>query len=452
MYTGREALSSIEQAISRNRTDESRLDQALRSAMDEAARLRREETEGFRALAGMRLDTITHSQVVQDLDGTERQAWALLESHRRLTQEVAQRRDETQATLDKAEADKHDADQALADALQALDQQRQRTAERVKATADWQAAKAAVETASKVAANADAKAAQAEADMASKRQPYEADRLFMYLWTLKHGQAEDASGNLVRFVDRRIARLVGYPDARANYAMLQEIPTRLREHAEAKQEDVATAQRQVADLERTALVADGIEALEARVEATEAVVKAGEDTILKITADLHGIEAERQKAFGSGDLDAYANAVTLIADGLARDDLQQLYEEARRTPSTADDATVRAITDARAGYEKADNEVARMRTGIREMAERRRQLEQTRDQARSRGYEDPRRTFDDTGSVLDIIAAVIHVAGALSDSSRSSGGSSWPGSWGGSSSSSSSDSSSSGGWRTGGSF
>ena len=461
MYTGRDALSSIEQAISRARADESRLENALRSASDEAARMRREEAEGFRALARIKLDAMTRDKVISDLDATERQALAMIETHERATQDLTRRRDEIQATLDKAETAKHDADQALADALQALDHQRQRTADRMRTTSDWQAAKATVEAATKVAANADEKAALAAADLAAKRQPYEADPLFMYLWTRRHGQAEDTTGNLVRFFDRRIARLVGYSDARANYAMLQEIPTRLREHAQGKQQDVAAVQTQVATLERAALVADGAEALEAKVTTAEAAVKAGEREVLKITADLQAIEAERQKVFGIGDEGVYGGAVSLLADGLARDDLRQLYDEARRTPSLADDEAISAITKVRAAYEKADGEVARIRTSIRDMASRRWELESSRDRARSQGYEDPRGTFNDNNEVLDVIGTILGgvlrsgvLDRTLSDNHRSSGGSSWPGSWGGSSSSGSSgsDSSSSGGWRTGGSF
>ena len=37
-----------------------------------------------------------------------------------------------------------------------------------------------------------------------------------------------------------IARLVGYPEARPNFAMLNEIPMRLREHAE-RQQQIAEA-------------------------------------------------------------------------------------------------------------------------------------------------------------------------------------------------------------------
>ena len=60
--SGPDALFSIQQAISRARSDEGRLDAALRSAMDEATRLRSQEAAGFRALARTRLDMMVRGQ------------------------------------------------------------------------------------------------------------------------------------------------------------------------------------------------------------------------------------------------------------------------------------------------------------------------------------------------------------------------------------------------------
>jgi hypothetical protein len=479
MLTGRDALYSIEQAISRVRADEDRLDVALRSAIDEAARLRREEAEGFRVLARVKLDAMMRDQVIGDLDASERRALSMIENQRQAFDALVRRRGEAQAALDKAEADKHDRDQALADALESLDEQRHRTAERLKSDAAWQAAKAAVDAAAQVAANADQKASFAEADLAAKRQPYEADPLFMYLWNRKHGQAEDRSGNLVRFFDRKVARLVGYQDARANYAMLREIPARLREHAKGKQADVAAVRQQAAAIERKALVAEGVEPLEARVKAADEAVKAGEGRIVKITAELQAIEAERQKALAVGDEAAYGGAVDVLVQGLAREDLNQLYREASRTPTPSDDQAISAIAAARTAYQKADTEVAQIRDQIRDMAQRRTELEGARDRARTSGYDDPRGTFgggqEVLGQVIGGILGGLLRGGALDQVFRDNyrtpsrrvdtdfggqhDGPSWPAPWGGSRSDSwggggDSDKHDDGGsgWRTGGTF
>jgi hypothetical protein len=482
MFTGREALFSIEQAVSRIRSDESRLDAALSSAINEAARLRQEEAEGFRVLARVKLDAIVRDHVITNLDATERRALAMIDNHRQEVEDLARRRDSSQAALDQAEATKHDRDQDLANALESLDELRHRTAERLSAAPDWQAAKAAVDAATKIAGNADQKASRAEADLAAKGKPYEDDPLFMYLWSKKHGQAEDTSNNLVRFLDRKVARLVGYPDARASYAMLKEIPLRLREHAKNKQADVETAKGHVAEIERQALVADGIESIEARVAAARTAMKTAEDAVLKITDGLRQIEANRQKVLGPGDEAVYGRAVDLLSEALAREDIRELYQEALRTATKADDQAVSSITSARTALGKAEGEVAQIRSEMRETARRRAELEGARDRARHAGYEDPRGTFGSNGKEIigEVIGGILRgvlQSGALDQVLRDSyraprgrsgpdvGGTwsapSWPSPWGqggtgGSSGQGSSGQSSSGdgdsGWRTGGSF
>jgi chromosome segregation ATPase len=468
MFSGRDALFSIQEGIGRARSDEGRLDAALRSAMDEAARLRGQEAAAFRALARIRLDTMVRDRVIDDLDATERRVLAIVEDRRRHVEELAHRRDEAQAQLEKAETAKHERDHSLADAIEALDELRGQTAERIKQDAAWTAAKAAVDAAEKVAANADKKASLAEADLATKRKPYEDDPIFMYLWHKKHGQAEDTSGALTKFFDRKVARLIGYQDARPNYAMLQEIPARLREHARNKLGDVDAARQHVVEVERAALVTAGIEGIESRVAASQGAAKTAGEAVLKITAELQQIDAARMQASGTDD-QAWSGAVDLLAEGLGREDLQKLYQEAVRTPTKADDQAIASIAAARQALQKIDSEVARIRSEMREMARRRSELEGARDRARQEGYDDPRGTLGGGGEVLgQIIGGILQGAmrGAVLDGvfrdnysapkrrANPDFGSwtdtpSWPNSWGEVSRHSESGD---GGWRTGGGF
>jgi len=473
MVSGREALLSVEQGISRARGDERGLDAALRSAMAEARRLRHEVAEGFRALARARLDAIVRDQVIGELDETERQALAILEGRRRQVDELARQRDEAQAVLDKAETAKHARDQELADALEALDEQHDRTAERIKTDERWRKARKAVEAALQVAQNADKKADDAEADLAAKGKPYEDDPLFMYLWNKHAGQADDASGSFVRVVDRMVERSVGYRDARANYAMLREIPVRLREHATNKEHDVDTAKGEVAALERKALIADGIEPLETRAETTHAAMVAAEQSVKKITADLAKIEAKRHWIIESDDEKGEKRAVDLFAQALEREDLRRLYQQAVTTQTKDDDHAISAISSAQVALQKADGEVAQIRAQMREMARRRSELEGARDRARSIGYDDPRGTF---GGGQDVIGNVIGgiLSGAMQgavldrilrdnyraprrradpDFGQWGGASSFPSPWGqGGGTIGGSQPPRGGGWRTGGSF
>ncbi|MFY9737350.1 MAG: hypothetical protein WAL02_19855, partial [Rhodoplanes sp.] len=346
MFTGRDALVSIEQAISRTRNEESRLDGALRSAMEEAARLRGEEAEGFRTVAQVKLDSLMRNQLVNDLEATERRALEMVRNHVRELEELARQRDTAQAALDAAEATKHERDQKLVEALEAVLALRARSAERMKLDPDWQEATIALASATEIAGNAETKASLAESDLAEKGKPYQDDPLFMYLWNKKHGQAEDSSGTLVRFFDRKVARLVGYHNARANYAMLNDIPLRLREHARRKQADVEAVKAQLSEIERRGMVAEGIEGLKQRVAAAEDAMRAAAEVVVKLTAELKAVEAERQKAVSGADA-VYQRAVDLLAQTLSREDLRQLYQDAISTPFKTDDQAILVISAAR---------------------------------------------------------------------------------------------------------
>src|SRR5437867_3798111 len=114
MITGRDAVFSVEQAVAQVRSDESRLDGALQSAMAEAERLRGEEAKGFRMLAHIKLDAMARDQVIGTIDATERRALGMIQKHRLALETLARRHDEAKASLDKAEAAKHDRNQELA--------------------------------------------------------------------------------------------------------------------------------------------------------------------------------------------------------------------------------------------------------------------------------------------------------------------------------------------------
>ena len=75
----------------------------------------------------------------------------------------------------------------------------------------------------------------------------------MYLWRRKLGTPEYPSGFFVRYFDEKIAALINYREARANYAMMNQVPERLRAHAdrlaantEAEQQKLGAFEQEIA--------------------------------------------------------------------------------------------------------------------------------------------------------------------------------------------------------------
>ena len=190
--------------------------------------------DAFRALARHKLDAMTPGRAwsARSTPPSGRRSTFWRSAASAFESLIERRRAAEQAVKDR-EAERHAKAAALEDALKPIAALRQQVEAQVRASPGWAAQRARIDEAPAIAAEAEKKAAQAEADREAKRKPYEADPLFMYLWRKKFGTAEDRSGPLVRFFDRRVARLIGYDKARANYALLNEIPQRLREHARA---------------------------------------------------------------------------------------------------------------------------------------------------------------------------------------------------------------------------
>jgi hypothetical protein len=407
MWTGRQTLASIEGAITNLRNEESQLDGALRSAVDEAARLRKERGEALRELARIKLDEMAAGRLVGGLDAGERRAVQILEDNRLRLANLAERREALLKEVASAEAERNAAAAAVEGALAALEEVRSKAMAGAQALADWQAAKSALANAGAIAIEAEKKAASSEAELGAKRKPYDDDPLFTYLWRRKFGTADYRAGNLVRMMDRMVADFIGYGDVRPNYAALIEVPLRLREHATAKQAEAAERAKAVSDIERRAMIEAGIELKEQTLNEARHKLAATDQTLEDKNGLLRKLDEERKTLVASGTNPSYTEALETIVSADSKDDLAALYQEARRTPTTADDAMVRKLETIDATIARADAEVADLRRSAQDLARRRGEVQQVRDRFRSSGYDHPYAGFDNDNAIGDALKQVL---------------------------------------------
>ncbi len=413
MYvSGREALSSVEKAINEVRANEDRLAEVLRSAAQEAERLRVQLAESFRALALIRLDHLVRNEAVGELDAAERRALDLMRAHKAKLDQLLARHAEAQKAVVTAETDyraKTAALEAAGEPIRALQAQVEKQME---SDAAWIAQKTKVDNATKIAEAADSKADQSESDLGAKRKPYEADALFMYLWNRRFATADYKVGNFVRYLDRKVAALVGYDTARPNYVSLNEIPMRLREHASELAKRVEEEDRRLEQIERTALMEAGILPLETALGTAQADLKTATDALNKSQATLTALDEERRKLLDEGDRRAHDEALAILTQAIAREDLQTMIREARATPTPDDDRIVREIEQTQNGIAKSDGEVAKIRDEAREIARRRSELEGVRDKFRRNQYDQPwgQFEFDRHDAIGDLIGGIVRGA------------------------------------------
>jgi len=414
MMSGREALSSIERAILDVRSEENRLAVMLQSATEEAVQLHARKAENFKALAAIELDSLTRDQVAGELDAVERRAMGLLERRRQRLAEAAERRSKAldEATTAQTEHAKWAA--AVEAARNRIDQLTAAVETRVKSEPDWatqQERVAQAEATAKAAAN---KAAQSEADRNSKGKPYESDPLFMYLWRSEYGTARYYAGPIRRYFDGKVAKLVGYDSAQANYRLLTEIPLRLSQHADRLAEEAGGQLAKRTAIERRALEADGVMALETDLDAAEKNLAQTEERLSHAKAELTELDADRATANDeAGDPD-YRQALKMLTERLSRQDLGGLYEKAVRTPSQEDDRIVKSLQEQERAIAQTDSQIQQIRRAALEVAKKRAELEQSRSRFQQAGYDDPLGGFVNGALIGTILGGILN-------GSRSSG-------------------------------
>ena len=399
---GPEALASLDEAMRDIRREEEDISKRLARSAEKIGKIRETEAELFRQLAQLRLDPAVQGELDGRISAAEAKARDMLKAHAK--------------DLSKAEADIAELDATLArltgertEALTTFEGHQtelRALATRLGATIAKDPAFAAKRSqASELAAIASQsmhKTEQAEADREQKGKPYRDDPLFMYLWEAGYGTASYRANNFTRYLDGLVAGLVGFHKARPNFAMLNEIPLRLREHAERQIANAQAAQAELDALETAAIdnaggrpMRDAMEAAQQRIDALDAEIVAAEDR--------RDEAAKTLAQLSQGGNSAVEGALNALATALGREDIQTLLAEARRTRTGQDDTIVAQIDDARTRVREEEGETRELNERLKTLAGRRRELEEIQREFKKQRFDDPRSTFREDKLVGDLL-------------------------------------------------
>jgi hypothetical protein len=406
MISGRQALAQIEQFMEKARQQEAELEQAYAKATGEVGRMRLQRTEAFRELARLKLDAITQNKVVGELDAAERQAISLLKSREEALRQLTERRRQAEQRVAQAEAARQAAMDIMERALAGVESIRKNVEAKINIDADWISVRARVDQTAGQAQQAEKKAVQAEADRDEKRRPYEADPLFMYLWKRKFGTAAYRATPFARYMDRFVARVVGYDRARANYALLNEIPERLREHSSRIVDSLRQERSNLIALERKALLAAGIEVAEAEAVKARDSVAGAEGRLAEARKALATLDDTHDASILEGDI-PYRDAVELLAAADQRENLNELYQEALRTPTPRDEEIVSRIQAADELINRALRQAVDAHQRLKDLAKRRATIEHEWEELRQQGYDTSYGTFGNEAALGNVLGGVL---------------------------------------------
>jgi hypothetical protein len=400
--SGPDALRSMEEALRDIRREEDDIARRLARDAERVTKLREQEADLFRQLAQVRLDPSTQSELAGQISQAEAKAREVLRAHSSQLTESGARLAELDAAIASATAERA-AKQAEA---AARDNELKALADKVRPTLatdpEFQKQLGEARELAAVAGESLRKTEQAEADREEKGKPYRDDPLFMYLWNAGYGTRTYRANNLVAWLDGKVAALIGFPEARPNFAMLNEIPLRLREHAERQQAAAEAAQKEVDNLETAAIDRAGGSTVRQALETLAAAIDALDERIVQLQDQRdEALAAQRDIAQGSDP--AFASAIAGLAAALGREDLKTLLAEARATRTGQDDTIVQQIDSLRQRITEEESETEEHKQRLKVLAARRRELEDIQYEFKKQGFDNPRSSFGKDELVGDLL-------------------------------------------------
>lgn len=411
MLTGRQALGSIEQAQADLRREEAELSNRVERATRSLADLRTRQGNAYKELARFRLDNHAAETLDNRLDNAAKEAKRLLEKraadHKVLSDNLRDKetaRSETQRARNTLAATRDDAAERMDDLMESVDAL-------LESDAVFLAQRELVDTAMKTAKAAAAKAETSLSDRSDKGEAYEADPLFMYLWSRGFGTPSYDHSGIVRSLDRWVAGLVRFSDARANYAMLTGIPERMANHAVRCSEKVQKEAEILANLSRNAMTKTAGEDLAGQIDTLTDQVAARDADIEALDQSIDTLSDALQD-YARGEDTSYRKAEEELSLSLKTDDLRDLWREALETPSLEDEKIVRQIEDLMRTMEDLSREMRQDRELQRDISRRRVELSEVTQKFRRNGYDNWDSTFSDDNLTTVLLGELLK--GAIS--------------------------------------
>jgi phage shock protein A len=344
MMSGRQALGELDRAAGEARARVAEVEARVETIEQQLQAQRRGQLADYKALAQLRVGLLTDAALLTHLDQSEQQVAALLAQRETALTLLKEQIQIAESAIRTLESERNEQADRVDAAVRAVDAAAARTQARLAGDDTYKARLEHATEAERKAAHAAEKADRSDEEREEKGVSYREDPLFMYLWKRRYGQPGYRAWRLTRWLDGKVARLIGYADAGANYARLNEIPGRLREHATALATAAESELAALKALDEGARIEDGIPALEAAVVEAQAALEAIDKRIAEAQNDLQGLEV-RKAFYAAGQDDYSAKALELVTSELQRDDLMELRREALATPFPEDDLIVARLLE-----------------------------------------------------------------------------------------------------------
>jgi hypothetical protein len=407
MISGRNTLGFIDDSLNSERSSVDAAEQRIAEVSKQLLEQQQAHIQDYRELARLRVDMMAMGNMTASINVVAKQVAAALEARKSVKAELDVRITKLQDERAALEVERESRHEVLEKAAEAMDVAEAATQARLDVDSGYLAQEQHVQEAQRIAMHAGDKATHSEQEQDEKGQSYRDDTLFMYLWERHYGTPQYRAWPVTRWLDSRVAHLVGFADARANYARLQEIPLRLREHADQKKQAAEAAFKVLRELDEAARRKDGIIELEAARDMEQGALEAI-DTRMEEAGERYKQLLERKDDFAAGEDDGYRKAVDYVTSELRRDDVRELRRDAMATPFPDDDLVVNRLFEREQDVQELETSLNVLKGALRKQHKKLQELESLRSDFRGRRYDQAGYSFSDGALIAAMLSNFIN--------------------------------------------
>ena len=414
MWSGSTALNSIDSTLRSVRDDIDRLDQNLTHLTESLTENLRQQGNVIHEIAKVRLLEIDTGQLQDTLTAADLNAKNILSDRIQHVQQVEHDIKDLKQQLEKAEIAREKL-LSVANAVSAdLAENETSIQNTLRTDTAYLAQFERASKAESIAAEALQKSETAQSDMDIKDEPYQNDKLFMYLWGRKYTTPDYEGGLLTRALDKWVADLIQYERNRVNYWNLQEIPKRLAAHAERVKTEADGEFLELQALEQKALSDGGVPAVEQRLEEARVRLDEQDDQIEALENEL-SFALEKRAGFASGTDEYTQRSIQCLSDAMAHKDVYQIDRYVKATLSPVDDELVRELHQFQDNYEDNEDDLTDLRRAHSAKIAKLKELESVRHNFKNNRFDDVRSGFGNEALIRSVLGQFLQGVVAGSD-------------------------------------
>jgi hypothetical protein len=386
MITGRDTLQEINDYLLQAQSRIENADRKIEDLNSRLSQLRIDEAVQFRQLARFRLDEMSAGNLASRLDKAHHAVPAYLERHRQALTELENQLEKENQSLQNLNQQRESRIDARDRAVEALQEQLEKSKKDLEHDEDYRRQREKAVRAAEVTRRSDEKASQSEADLVNKGKPYQEDSIFMYLWQRRYLTPDYRANRIIRSLDGWAARLVNYKEARADYYLLNELPVRLREHADQAAEKAELQLQALQALERQAAEKNGAATLQNALDQAEAQLQQVNDDIETHENGYQDLLRQKEELVAGKDEYSQKAVAVLVAE-LEREDTIELYRQAQTTPRPEDDAIVMQLHKLQQEQREIDGRISDLKAERRQQHKAMEELAKLRSKFRRSNYD-----------------------------------------------------------------